>query len=108
MRNVMFILGLAVSLHLWADMPYTRGDNLVRNGALKATKEKWKPDEWVRTVIPSKARYEMTQDGNGWKMYFLPNQENIDQVRLVQFNIKTEPGTPMSLCMRQKQGRESL
>lgn len=104
MRKAMFLLGFAAALNLWADMPYTRGDNLVRNGALKAVKAKWKPDEWGRACIPPNAKYTMIPEENGWKMYFLPNQENMDQVRLVQFNIKTEPGYAYELMYEAKTG----
>ena len=104
MRKAMFLLGFSAALNLWADMPYTRGDNLVRNGALKAVKAKWKPDEWGRACIPPNAKYTMIPEENGWKMYFLSNQENMDQVRLVQFNIKTEPGYAYELMYEAKTG----
>ncbi len=92
MKKIMTILAALATLGLYADMPYSRGENLLRNGELKSTKDQSRPDEWQRRVIPDNAKHVLKRDGDSWQMYFLPNQENISQVRIVQFNIKTEPG----------------
>ncbi len=92
MKKIITILGMAAALGLYADMPYSRGENLLRNGELKSTQNRSTPDEWRRIIKPDNAKYVLKRDGDSWQMYFLPDQENFTHVRIVQFNIKTEPG----------------